>query len=272
MPYINISSGNIHYRSYGAGEPLVLLHANPGDGRDYDSVVPKLAQSYRVIVLDWPGYGKSDIPNEPRQVSVIFYYQAFVEFLDALGIEYCYLIGNSVGGCVAARFAAEHPDRALGMVLVSPDGFTEHNVFTRMFCRIQASRFSLPPKLFARLYLKCVTPTTRSMLKRAATFQSTPQRRILSRALWRSFVTSDGDLRLLARAISSPTLLLFGKYDRAISAYRDGRVAARCIPHARYMVLPCGHAAFAELPDQFLEHVTGFLRALSHRIGAREVS
>lgn len=50
---------------WGEGPPLLLLHANPGDHRDYDAVIPALAARFRVIALDWPGYGAS-MPPSPR--------------------------------------------------------------------------------------------------------------------------------------------------------------------------------------------------------------
>ena len=92
-----------------------------------------------------------------------------------------------VGGNAAARLAIEAPASVRGLVLVAPGGFTPHNFVTRMFCKLQGSRFSLPPRLFAGLYLKHRTPTVRGMLHRAATVQSEAARIALNRAMWRSF-------------------------------------------------------------------------------------
>ena len=259
MPNIDLPSGRIHYREQGRGVPLVLLHANPGDSLDYASVMTPLARYYRVIAPDWPGYGSSGIPAQPESISALTYYRVLREFVDALGIAPALLVGNSVGGNAAARLAAEVPKAVRGLVLVSPGGFTPHNFVTRTFCRLQGGRFSIPPEHFAAWYIKHRSPTARAMLVRAAGEQSDPRRLAVNRAVWRSFADPDHDLRVRARAIKAPTLLLFGQYDPVIPAKKDGRAAAESIRDARLVVLPTGHAPFAESPATFVDEVVPFL-------------
>ena len=144
MPIVTRSSGELHYIEYGRGVPLVLLHANPGDSRDFDAIMPALAQHYRVLALDWPGYGASAMPPAGTVVNARFFYDALCEFLAALALPPALIIGNSLGGNVAARLAIESRAKVRGLVLVSPGGFTPHNPITRAFCRLQGSRFALP--------------------------------------------------------------------------------------------------------------------------------
>lgn len=262
MPAIETSIGSIHYTEQGQGQPLVLLHANPGEGRDFEAVIPQLARNHRVIALDWPGYGGSSLRGDPSSASVFTCYAALVEFVSTLGLPPAVFIGNSVGGNAAVRLAIEQPQRVRGLVLASPGGFTPHNALTRGFCRLQGSRLSIPPYWFARLYLRRRTPATEAMLQRARGPQSTSERMTLNRAMWRSFGRPESDLRVLARAVAAPTLLLFGAQDPAIPAAKDGRVAARAMPSAKLVVLPCGHAPFAEAPGLFLAEVESFLAGL----------
>lgn len=259
MPSVNLSTGSVHYLEQGQGVPLVLLHANPGDSEDFEAVIPALAKSHRVLALDWPGYGRSDAFTDPSTVNVMHLHQTLCEFIAALALPPAFLIGNSVGGQVAARLAIESPQLVRGLVLVAPGGFTPHNFLTRAFCSVQGSRFSLSPHRFASLYLKHRNAATKAMLQRAKTLQATPARLALNRALWRSFARPESDLRAAASSLRVPALLLFGQYDPTIPAGRDGQVASRCIPVARFVVLPCGHAPFAEVPELFLEQVQRFL-------------
>jgi len=259
VPFVNLSAGSVHYSEQGNGVPLVLLHANPGDSQDFEAVIPALAKSYRVLALDWPGYGQSDLPRNPESVTVLHFYEVLREFLTALALPPAFFIGNSIGGNAAARLAIESPERVRGLVLVAPGGFTPHNFVTRTFCRLQGSRFSLSPYRFASLYLKHRTPTAKAMLRRASTLQSTPERIALNRALWRSFAQPENDLRQSSQKIKAATLLLFGKHDPAIPASKDGKVSAQCIPSAQFVALPCGHASFAEVPELFLAEVQPFL-------------
>ncbi|MCX7054459.1 MAG: alpha/beta hydrolase [Proteobacteria bacterium] len=263
MPSVSLSTGYVHYYEHGQGVPLVLLHANPGDSRDFEAVIPALSRNYRVLALDWPGYGQSVLPQQPESVGVLFFYQVLREFLAELALPPAFFIGNSLGGNAAARLAAESPELVRGMVLVAPGGFTTPNFISRNFCKLQGSRFSLSPYRFANLYLKHRTDTTRAMLERASTTQAAAPQMMLNHAIWRGFVTPDNDLRTIAANIKVPTLLLFGRDDPVIPASRDGKVAAQCIPSAQFVALPCGHASFAEVPELFLAKVQPFLAASS---------
>lgn len=259
MQSVTLASGVVHYREYGQGAPLVLLHANPGESRDFEAIIPQLAMHFRVLALDWPGYGASALPAQPEAVGILYFYQVLREFLAALALGPVLIIGNSMGGNVAARLAAQEPAQVRGLVLVAPGGFTTPGVISRWFCRWQGSRLALSPYRFACLYLKQRTATTRAMLERAASSQAAAARLILNHAVWRAFGSPDNDLRAIAPNIKAPTLLMFGQYDPVIRAHKDGKVAARCIMGAQLLVLPCGHAAFAEVPELFLAHVQAFL-------------
>jgi pimeloyl-ACP methyl ester carboxylesterase len=259
MPYVNLVSGPVHYSEQGHGVPLILLHANPGDSLDYEAVILALSKNYRVLALDWPGYGQSPSPKQIDIIDVVFFCQVLREFLSALELPPVFLIGNSLGGNAAARLAIENPELVRGLVLVAPGGFTSPNFLSRSFCKLQGSRFSFSPYRFASLYLKLRTVTTRAMLERASTTQAAVPQISLNRTIWRSFSTSDNDLRSIAKNIKVPSLLIFGKYDPVIPANKDGKLAASLIPDAKSVTLPCGHVPFAELPQQFLVEVQAFL-------------
>lgn len=261
MPIAQLSTGAVHYAEHGHGSPVVLLHANPGDSRDFDAVIPALSKRHRVLALDWPGYGESAPPKVPESVDVSFFRRVLREFLDALALPPAVFIGNSLGGNAAAHLAADAPERVRALVLVAPGGFTTPTLVSRGFCRLQGSQFSLPPSHFARLYLKHRTAVTRAMLARASTTQAAAPQLALNRAVWRGFASPDNDLRAIAGRIQVPVLLIFGQQDPVIPASKDGAVAAACMPAARCVALPCGHAAFAEVPDRFLAEVEPFLNA-----------
>src|ERR1700679_4062301 len=69
MPHLQTSAGRVAYSDTGSGPMLVLLHATLHDRHDYDSVLPALAASHRVIAVDWPGHGESDAPAGGRQLT-----------------------------------------------------------------------------------------------------------------------------------------------------------------------------------------------------------
>ena len=259
MPTVKLTTGNVHYREQGKGQPLLFLHANPGDCQDFSAVIPTLAKGYRVLTLDWPGYGKSDLPDSPREITLVFFHNVLEEFIAALGLEQLILVGNSLGGLCAVYYAAHHANNVKALVLVSPGGFTPHNLFSKAFCRLQASRFSLSPETWSKLYLRKRNPSTEAMIERSGTQQSCSERLLVNRMVWHNFLSPQADMRELARGIHTPTLLIFGERDPAIPARRDGREATKAFPNATLKTFPCGHAAFAEMPGEFCQAVLGFI-------------
>jgi pimeloyl-ACP methyl ester carboxylesterase len=264
MPAIDLPGQRIAYRDEGNGPVLFLLSANPGDGRDFDAVAPALAKRFRVIRPDWPGYGCSPAAQPVEKTSPLYYFEVFRSLVDALGVPACHIVGNSIGGNVAVRYALAQPQRVLSLVLVSSGGFTAHNAVTRLFCRLMGMPgFNRAIRsAFTRASYPVRTEWTRAMIERAVTDQATPSANQVNAANWRGFGTPEHDLRVAARGVKAPTLVINGARDRAIPADRDGRAAADAIPGARLLVPDCGHAPFAELPEWFLYTVNGFWAAL----------
>ncbi|MFN3586570.1 MAG: alpha/beta fold hydrolase [Moraxellaceae bacterium] len=260
MPLVTTPAGVVHIEESGTGEPLLLLHANPGDIRDFDAVLPALAERYRVIRVSWPGYGEGPAPVPPSSASAMQFAELLVQMVLTLDLVHVRVIGNSVGGYAAAWLAISHPERIEALVLVSPGGFTAHNGFSRWFCRVKGredvTRWLNP--WLPRLYLRVKTPEVIAMRARAAGEQNTPVPVAVNAALWRSFTDPAHDLREAASAIRARTLVLSGRFDPLIPV-GDGETAARVIPGACHIVLPCGHAPFAELPSVFLAAVQPFL-------------
>jgi pimeloyl-ACP methyl ester carboxylesterase len=112
MPYIEINGANIYYNVYGNDQPnhapILLIHGSTIDSHtDWDSVIPALAQHYKVFAPDCRGHGKS---NNPR-MSYSFKELAddVAAFVRAMGYERAHIIGHSNGGNVALVTLMEHP-------------------------------------------------------------------------------------------------------------------------------------------------------------------
>lgn len=271
MPTISLQDRTVHYREEGHGTPLLMLSANPGDSRDFDAVTPQLAAHYRVIRVDWPGYGGSAAPQPPELAGASYFLETFTRFIAALGLERFHILGNSVGGNVAVRYALAHPPQVLSLVLVSSGGFTRHNPITRFFCRLQGwPAFNrLIGGAFTRSYLRVRNDWTRAMIARGDGEQNAQPARRVNAAVWRSFLNPAHNLLEAARGLAVPALVINGRRDPVIPAKTDGRSAAAAIPGARQLVFECGHAPFAEIPDEFLSAVKPFLAEMERKLGTR---
>jgi pimeloyl-ACP methyl ester carboxylesterase len=106
----------------GAGPPVVLLHGPGGTGADWVWTIAGLVASRRVVAPDLPGQGGSEVAGGPIDAELV------LAWLDELIDDTCpsppALVGNALGGAVAARFAADRGERLSGLVLVDTFGLT----------------------------------------------------------------------------------------------------------------------------------------------------
>src|SRR6476619_4512059 len=122
----------LHYHEAGVGNEhtVVLLHGGgPGASSwsNFGRNIAVLAKHFHVIAVDQPGYGQSDKHTEHEQYNR-YSATALLNLFDHLGIERVALVGNSLGGGTAVRFALDNPDRAGRLVLMGPGGLSL-NVF-----------------------------------------------------------------------------------------------------------------------------------------------
>jgi len=125
---VSVLGAKLHYVDAGSGPVVVLLHGLADDVGVWEAILPTLAAKHRVIALDQIGFGRSDKPLLSYRVAT------FVDFLDGflneLKIDRASLVGNSLGGWIAADFALKHPERVDRIVLCAAPG--------------QPRRYSLP--------------------------------------------------------------------------------------------------------------------------------
>ncbi|HTX97087.1 MAG TPA: alpha/beta fold hydrolase [Mycobacterium sp.] len=266
MPTIQTRAGRVAYHELGSGPTLLLLHATLHDRHDFDPIVETLARRYRTIAVDWPGHGDSDLIDSATTPSAPLFADVLEDIVDGLGLTSAAIIGNSVGGFAAARLAINRPDLVAGLVLVNTGGFIPLNPLTRAYCRLVGTpswiRRAAPR--FIRGYLKAKTDSDRQIVERAISAAKTAEGIRVMTGLWRSFATSEHDLRSRAPELTAPTLIVWGKKDIAIPL-RAGRATHDAIPGSRFEVLDTGHVVFSSDPDGFLAVAEPFLESVSLR-------
>jgi 3-oxoadipate enol-lactonase len=99
-------------------EPAVLLHGNLETGAVWFGWVPRMAQKFRLLVPDLPGFGRSTAPADFEWTMENFA-KVTADFLDQLGIESAHIIGAKTGGAIAMQFAATYPKRTRSVVVAS---------------------------------------------------------------------------------------------------------------------------------------------------------
>lgn len=101
--------GHVHSWTTGSGPWVLLLHQAAQSADEYLAVAPLLAESFRVVALDYPGHGASDTPD--HELSVDEYCEAVTAVLDELGVDRAHAVGHHSGGILAVALAVANPDR-----------------------------------------------------------------------------------------------------------------------------------------------------------------
>ena len=245
MPTMSTAAGSVAYDSRGNGDPIVLLPSGGHDQHDYDEIRELLPSRFRSIGVDWPGHGRSPAGTAPTTESRLA--QIVEELLDSLAPAGAVLVGNSVGGNVAARLAIRRPELVRGLVIIDGGGFEgggsggserAGRVFCALMSRPGFVRRVYP--LFSRAYVRPRTAADRRARASAIAITRTAQGVKAVTGIWHSFGLPEHDLRAQAAAITAPTLLIWGRHDPVLPP-PVGEKAQRLIPGSRLVVIESGH-------------------------------
>ena len=110
----------------GDHRPIVFIHGLSGQWQNWLENIPRFAQGRRVVALDLPGFGLSPMPSE--DISISYYGKVVAELCDRLGLAPAVLVGNSMGGYVAAEVAIARPDVAERLMLVAAAGISQMDI------------------------------------------------------------------------------------------------------------------------------------------------
>jgi pimeloyl-ACP methyl ester carboxylesterase len=117
--YLSLKGVNIHYIVQGSGSPVVLVHGWQSSAQlnwQAPGILAALARKHRVIALDLPGYGRSDRPAAADAYGAQWI-EDVLGLLDHLAVRQAHIVGYSMGGMVALKFTADHPDRVMSVAL-----------------------------------------------------------------------------------------------------------------------------------------------------------
>jgi pimeloyl-ACP methyl ester carboxylesterase len=151
----NLAGVAMHYYCAGKrGTPLVLIHGLGSSAETWAALIPLLSKEHLVYAPDLPGFGRTPLAPEGTNIKTWVLY--LERFLDMLGYPSVTLVGNSLGGWIATRFAVEHPDRVEGLYLLDSAGLRRKNMHSPFVTdRIEAGNsleqmlgYSLPVPTF----------------------------------------------------------------------------------------------------------------------------
>lgn len=116
-----------YLRAGRSAEPVVLIHGLGGSAEAWLYLLPLLQRDFQVYAPDMPGFGRT--PPAPGKQCIATHVEYLGHFLDALGYEKVILLGQSLGGWIATRYTAEHPERVRRLYLLNSAGLMREGIY-----------------------------------------------------------------------------------------------------------------------------------------------
>jgi pimeloyl-ACP methyl ester carboxylesterase len=256
----------LHYVEQGQGFPVLLIPGFLGSTFSFRHTLPALAQQFRAIAVDLPGFGYAD-RGAHVEYSASNWAGLLAEFLRRQGIGRAAVLGHSLGGAVAQRMAVEEPELVERLVLVGSVSAAE--------------RLPVPPRGSGRLYRmgQAWVMPRQGLVRRFARQSAFDPAFITDEVLegyWRpsrlpgsaAAVRQMGydlrkDPRIDLSHIAAPTLLIWGKADRVVDLKVGRRLAEQILQARLEIVERAGHLPLEEQPDVCNRLLLDFLRDLA---------
>ena len=262
MAQSRASGGMVSYRELGdgPGEPLILLHAFPLNGRMFEPQMEAFSKGRRVVAPDYPGFGRS--PRTPAQPDIRYYAEGVRGLLDRLGLERVVLGGVSMGGYVAFGCMRLFPEMVSGLILADtrPDADSEETRENRknMARRVADEGVEVLIELqMRRLLARYTLEKNEEVVEEVHNMilESSPGGVVAALGAMRE----RPDSTPLLKEIEVPTLVIGGEEDGISSPEVMGAMAEK-IPDSRHVTLPrAGHLSNLEAPEGFNAALKEFL-------------
>jgi len=259
-----------NYVDLGSGErePVVFVHGLGGQWQNWLENISRVAQERRVLALDLPGFGLT--PESSEHITIPGYGRFVDAFCEALGLGEVALVGNSMGGYIAAEVAIQFPPRVSRLVLVSAAGISSADTARAPILTVGRIAAAMATYTAARHRALASRPLSRHL---SLAMVARHPRLLRADLAYEGFYKGAGkpgfddalrasldyDFRDRLPDVSVPTLIVWGEKD-AIIPVRDADEFERLISDSRKVVMrDTGHIPMAERPRAFNDVLLEFL-------------
>jgi pimeloyl-ACP methyl ester carboxylesterase len=262
VSYVDVGSG-------GDEEPAVLVHGLGGQWQNWLENIPRLALDRRVVAMDLPGFGLTPEPVTDK-ITIPGYARCVNALCEELGLDKVDLVGNSMGGYIAAEVAIQFPERVDRLVLVSAAGISSAETLHAPILTAGRVATALATNTAARFRRLAARPVTRHF---SLALVARHPRLLKPDLAYEGFFKGAGkpgfddalrasldyDFRDRLPEVKVPTLIVWGEKDSIIPV-RDADEFERLIEDSRKVVMKdTGHIPMAERPQAFNDVLVEFL-------------
>jgi pimeloyl-ACP methyl ester carboxylesterase len=260
MKFIRIKNKKIFYADSGKGKTIVLLHGFTETSKIWDSFRDQLSVSFRVIVIDLAGHGKSECLEEVHSMEL----QADVvhEVLKQRKVKKCLMVGHSMGGYVTLAFASKYPDMLKGICLFHshpfPDSAEDRKNRDRTINVVEQNKFgfiaSFIPSLFPEGSRRKFGKEIKMLVKQGTEI---PKEGIIA-ALEGMKIRKNQSALLKSTRV--PVLFILGLKDPKAPLDRLWKMVSLPQFSECLILRNVGHMGYIEAPDETLKMIQGFAR------------
>lgn len=273
--WVTLSTGPVQVVEIGPadGDPMIFVHGLSGSWQNWLENLPAMAAAgYRCIAPDLPGFGASPMPTGDERISITGYARCVDELMSVLGVDAAVVVGNSMGGFVAAELAIRFPARVQRLVLVAAAGISvEHQRNDRVMALLRRTE-RIIGIYGAWAASKSETVARRRKLRHSVFAIVAAHPAKLPAPLVFENLRGSGKpglvdaiealtsypIRERLGEIACPTLVVWGTKDRLVPV-KDATIFAQLIPDARKVVWDdTGHVPQMERPRAFNALVNAF--------------
>ena len=265
--FAEVKAVRMRYFVAGDGPPVVCVHGFGGAAANWSELAPLLARRFRVLVPDLPGHaGSSPLPAAPNLEAYAERVRLVAEREDMLPAA---LVGHSMGGLVALRFAIRHADATSALVLAASAGIESATDWARFWVHVfalvrpakriaPAQRLVERSALLRRLVFNPVTVADPLALSPRAVDGYLGSMSLHTDMLSAARALVADDPRLELDAVGCPALVLWGARDREVPVGDAFELARRLRAPVR-TIADCGHLLISERPDACNDAIESFL-------------
>jgi len=265
--FMELDGMQVHYRINGdTGETVVLLHGTASSLHTWEAWTDELSKYYRVVSFDMPGFGITG--PEPNGIYTRERYQQFIEdVLNRLGVDTCYMAGNSFGGYMAWSYAAHHPDKVKKLAILNSSGYPRGDQPTPISFQMQKQNWLKP-------VLTRITPA--SLVRRSVEVVYYDDSKITDALVQRymDLLLREGnragfmgkiqqityDFTDEIRSVQCPTLIMWGDEDKLVNVEAAHRFH-QDLPLSELLIYEhMGHVPMEEIPERSVKDFMDFLK------------
>jgi pimeloyl-ACP methyl ester carboxylesterase len=260
LRHVETAQGAISVAEAGAGEPVLMIHGLGATKVSFLPTVAALANRFRTIAVDLPGFGDSVKPLRAAY-DAAYFARSMIALLDALDIERAHLVGNSMGGRVALEIGLRYPERVQRMGLLAPSLAWLRDRPWAPWLRLVAPQLGLiqpAPRVIVEAIVRRVVPRAREEWTAAGIDEFlrsylSPRGRAAFYAAARNIYLEephgpDGFWTRLS-GLEPDSLFVWGRKDPLVPISFE-RYVREVLPRAEHLELDCGHVPQLERPKQ----------------------